>query len=74
MGTLIQMVRTSPENILFLYGFNEKGELVFKSSYMPKYLQHELISVDQERQMCYTNLYNFHIGFLERIKNNIIKM
>lgn len=62
MGTLIQMVRTDPENILFIYGFNEKGELIFRSSRLPKYLQNEKIVIEGE--MCYTNLFHFHINYL----------
>lgn len=67
MGTLVQLVRTDPENVLILFGFNEKGELVFKSSRTPKYLQNEKIVI--EKDMVYTNLYNFHIHFLRHFIN-----
>lgn len=72
MGALIQMIYVGNENYLFLKGFNQKGELVFRSSLMPKMVQHEPIHVDAVKQICYTNLYFFHAGYLSRIQNETI--
>ena len=46
MEILIQMVPVTPDVSLFIYGFNEKGEMIFRSSAMPKYLQNETIVID----------------------------
>jgi uncharacterized protein (UPF0218 family) len=64
---IIQMVKTSDDNYLILYGFNDKGELVFRSSRNFKHLQSEKIVI--EDHIVYTNLYFFHESFLEKIKD-----
>jgi len=63
MEILIQMVPVTPDVSLFIYGFNEKGEMIFRSSAMPKYLQNETIVIDKD--IVYTNLYHFHIQYLK---------
>lgn len=70
MTPLIQMVYVGDNNYLFLKGFNQKGELVFRTSRMPKYLQNEPVVIEQ--QMCYTNLYHFHVNYLNRIADELL--
>lgn len=72
MAPIIQMIYVGNDNYLFLKGFNPKGELVFRTSLMPKYLQNEKIVIDEQQQTCYTNLYHFHVGYLGQIANEII--
>lgn len=62
MGKLIQMIRTSPDNSLFVYGVTKQNELIFRTSRNIKHLQRENILIDKET--CYTNLYHFHINYL----------
>ena len=57
MGKEIKMVWTSPDNCIFLYGINEEGEVVFRSSRNIKLLQSEKPVI--EKNMCYLNLYFF---------------
>ena len=49
---------------LFLYGMNEKKEIVFRSSRNIKMLQNEPFTIDGG--MLYTNLYHFPAAFLAR--------
>lgn len=68
MKTIIVVaVPTSLDNTLYLYGFNDKEELVFRSSRNLKFLQSEKIII--EDHIVYTNLYFFHEKYLEKIKN-----
>ena len=65
MTPIIQMIYTGDDNYIFLKGFNEKDELVFRTSRMPKYLQNEKIIIDKD--MVYTNLYHFPTYFLRHL-------
>jgi len=49
---------------LFLYGMNEKKEVVFRTSRNIKMLQNEPFVIDGG--MLYTNLYHFPAAFLAR--------
>jgi hypothetical protein len=60
----IQQVPTNDSN-LYLINFNqETNELTFRSSYNYKLLQKEIITISNN--FVYTNLYNFHIAYLEQ--------
>lgn len=65
----IQMISVE-ENAIFLCGFDQgKGELSFRSSLNPGYLQTEKIAVNAG--MVYTNTYYFPVEYLEQfIKAN----
>lgn len=67
MKKTIQMVKTSEDNNLYIIDFTDKEELVFRVSRNPKQLQKEKIIVKDD--MVYTNLYFFHIGFLQKFLN-----
>lgn len=63
MGNIIQMVRISEEVSLFIIDFNEETEeMIFRTTYMPKYRQNEIVKISQD--MVYTNLYHFPVFFL----------
>lgn len=65
---MIQMVVTSEDNSLFLKEFNvETNELIFRSSRNPQNLQKETVVIDNNT--VYTNLYHFHVFFLNRVIN-----
>jgi len=64
---IIQSVKISDDCILYLYGFNDKNELVFRSSRNLKYLQSETIVI--KNHIVYTNLYFFPEMFLDKIKD-----
>ena len=49
---------------LFLYGMNEKNEVVFRTSRNVQMLQNEPFVIDGG--MVYTNLYHFPAAFLAR--------
>lgn len=67
MGKSIQMIWTSEDNCLFLYGLTETGELTFRSSRNIQHLQKENILIKDG--LCYTRLYHFPIIFLEKLIN-----
>jgi len=67
MGKVIQMIKTSEDNSLFIYGLNDKEELIFRASRNPAQLQNEKIVI--EKGMVYTNLYFFPVLFLEKVIN-----
>lgn len=64
---LIQMIWTSENNCLFIYGFNDKGELLFRSSKNIKHLQHEIITI--KNGLVHTNMYFFPKHFIQRFIN-----
>jgi len=49
---------------LFLYGMNDKKEVVFRTSRNIQLLQNEVFTIDGG--MVYTNLYHFPVAFLAR--------
>jgi hypothetical protein len=61
---LIQLIFLG-EEYLFLYGINDKREVVFRTSRNIKMLQNETFTIDGG--MIYTNLYHFPVAFLERL-------
>ena len=62
------MINTSTNNSIFLIDFDGKY-LTFRSSYNPKQLQKEMVTVD--KGTVYTNLYYFDVKFLDKfIKEN----
>jgi hypothetical protein len=68
-GKNIQMIKTSDEGYLFITDFNsETMELTFRTSRNPEHLQTEKIVVQEN--MVYTNLYFFHVGYLEKFVSN----
>lgn len=69
MTKVIQMVKTSEDNNLWIIDFNaETNELTFRVSRNPKKLQTEKIVIKDE--MIYTNVYFFHISFLKKFLND----
>ena len=62
---LIQMVTIDEDTSLFLYGFNDNNELVFRTSRNPGQIQHEKIVVKDN--FCYLNLYYFPIDYLKKL-------
>ncbi len=70
MSKVIQMIKTSDENSIFITDFNmATNELSFRTSYEPSYLQKETIVIKGSKAI--TNLYNFSITFLNKfIKDN----
>ena len=64
---IIQYVKVSDDCILYLYGFNDKNELIFRCSRNIQYLQNEMIVIKDH--IVYTNLYFFPESFLKEIKD-----
>ena len=65
MGKVIQMVKTSDDNSLFILDFDEENEvLTFRTTRMPNYRQNEKVKISED--MVYTNLYHFPIFFLTK--------
>ena len=65
MTKVIQMVKTSEDNNLWITDFNtETNELTFRVSREPKHLQTEKIIIKDDT--VYTNLYFFHVSFLQK--------
>ena len=60
---VIQMVRTSDENYLFIVGFDGE-KLQFRTTRAIERVQEEKVMID--KGMVYTNLYNFHVNYLNR--------
>ena len=67
MGKIIQMIWTSDDNCLFIYGMTKDDELIFRTSRNINYLQREKVKVDKVQQMVYTNLYYFPLIFLQNV-------
>jgi hypothetical protein len=67
---VIQMVKTSKDNTLFIIGVNKEGnELTFRTSQNPERLQKEKIII--EKDLVYLNLYYFHVNYLKKfLKSN----
>lgn len=60
----IQQVFTG-ESYLYIIDWNEETkELTFRSSYNPENLQKEVVKISG--QFVYTNLYHFHISYLQQ--------
>lgn len=60
------MVKTSEEAYIFLININDENELTFRTSRNPQYKQTEKIII--EGDFVYTNLYFFHIDYLNKLK------
>jgi hypothetical protein len=74
MNNIIQQVQISPTIGLYILDFNiESNELIFRTTEIPKLVQTEKITIDND--VVYTNLYHFPIGYLHKflIENNIVK-
>ena len=70
MGKVIQMIKTSDEGYIFITGFNpETGELTFRTSRNPQYVQTEKIFIREG--FVYTNLYFFQTGYLENFLSSV---
>jgi len=69
MANIIQMIRTSEDNYIFLIGFTENNELIFRSSRNIKQLQTEEIIVKDD--MVHIDPYFFHISYLQKFLNEI---
>ena len=63
MGEAIKMIQINENDCIFLYGINKKGELLFRASRNIEQLQSEKPVI--EKELCYTNLYHFHINYLK---------
>ena len=57
------MVHTSDENYLFIVGFDGE-KLQFMTTRAIERVQEEKVIIDKD--MVYTNLYNFHVNYLNR--------
>ena len=64
MGRIIQMVRITDDNSLFILAFDGVNELTFRTTRNPQQVQTETITFKGE--IVYTNLHHFHIGYLEK--------
>ena len=60
---VIQMVRTSDENYLFIVGYDGE-KLQFRTTRAIECIQEDKVIIDNG--MVYTNLYNFHVNYLNR--------
>ena len=67
MCKIIQMVKISDDNSLFILGFTEENELIFRTSMIPNYIQKEKITIKDN--FVYTNLYFFHLDYLKKFLN-----
>ena len=66
---VIQMIRVSDDNSLFIYGLNEAGELVFRTTHNINLLRNEPIYIHQNK--VYVGVYDFDKQLLEKvIKSN----
>lgn len=63
MGKVIQEI-VIKDYKLFIVGFDKETDtLEFRTSFEPKFLQKEVITL--KNNFIYTNLYNFHIHYLQ---------
>lgn len=70
MTKIIQMVKTSEDNNLWIIDFDvETNELTFRTSRNAQHLQKEKIVIKDD--MVYTNLYFFHINYLKKFLNEV---
>lgn len=60
-----QMVPIDEDTSLFLFGYNKKNELVFRSSRVPEQLQNEKMTIVGEK--CHISLYFFHTIYLTNL-------
>ena len=60
---VIQMVHTSDENYLFIVGYDGE-KLQFRTTRSIERIQEDKVIIDNG--MVYTNLYNFHVNYLNR--------
>lgn len=60
---VIQMVHTSDENYLFIVGYDGE-KLQFRTTRAIECIQEDKVIIDNG--MVYTNLYNFHVNYLNR--------
>ena len=60
---VIQMVRTSDENYLFIVGYDGE-KLQFRTTRAIERVQEDKVIIDNG--MVHTNLYNFHVNYLNR--------
>ena len=65
MGKVIKMIWTSTDNCLFLYGINQTGEVVFRTSRNIRRLQIEKPVIHKE--LCYIGLYYIHINDFQEL-------
>ena len=64
MSKYVQMIMIDEEKYLFITGFDGVDQVQFRVSHLPKYLQTETITIEDD--VAYTNLYHFHAGYLKR--------
>jgi len=65
VGRVIQEVQINKTEKLFIIDFNlESRLLIFRTSYEPNYKQQEIVVIDGDKVR--TNLYFFHIAFLNK--------
>ena len=60
----IQMIKTSDDNYRFISEFDKEGNLTFRSSRQIERIQTEKVVIEGE--FVYTNLYFFHLSYLEK--------
>ena len=71
MGRVLVAVPIDPFTTLFLHGFNDKDELVFRSSRNPSRTQAEVPVVRDG--VCYLNLYFFSSEYLNKLPQETIE-
>ena len=66
MSKVIQKIPIDKDKAIYIVGFNQETmELSFRVSLEPKYLQKEIITVD-DKGIIRTSLYHFHVNFLNK--------
>ena len=69
-GRVLVLVPIDPFTTLFLHGYNDKDELVFRSSRKPRLTQAEVPVVRDG--VCYLNLYFFSSEYLNKLPQETI--
>ena len=68
MTKIIQMIKVAENNNLYIIDY-ENDYLTFRVSQNPEQLQKEKIIIEGDK--VYTNLYFFHVGFLQKFLNEV---
>jgi hypothetical protein len=65
MGAVVQMIQITEDDSLFLYGVNDKNELIFRTTHNPALLRNEPFIV--KKHMIYVGEYFFHENYLNKV-------
>jgi hypothetical protein len=64
----MKIIQVPVENgSLYLKEINKKGELVFKSSFLPEYWQNEIFAI--KNNIAYLNLYFIPMSYINQLPN-----